>query len=159
MKACESAHSKIKPRYIVAEIVQRHFDAAISDYKMAKKSCGPGNPEAKRDALAGLSKDEKKAPHELKFWKVCVLVGGLWTPTCRAVDIDFRARVVCVYNLLSEESSNDPCANHWLTNKEAFTNAMRFFTEQDGFEGITVECMSLFLDKVALGLGQPDLEQ
>ncbi|KAH0371597.1 hypothetical protein KCU65_g1784, partial [Aureobasidium melanogenum] len=154
IEACESIHSTIVPYYIYYSTTKKFLVKAVEDRGWARECFRAGTPVATRDTLAKMIKDEKKAPHQLKFWKICIPVGSLFMEPKYAADVDFRARAVHVYTLSSEEPSDDPDSDYWLTKKEAFTNAMRFFTEQDKFEGITIADMSLFLDKVALGLGQ-----
>lgn len=109
-----------------------------------------GDTEAYNNALAELTKYDMKAPHQLKFWKVCVPVGNLFSIVMYFVDVDFRARAVCIRRPSGNESSSDRVSHYWSAKKEAFINAMRFFTEQDGFDCITITGMSLFMEKVDL---------
>ena len=156
IRACEGLYFTIEPYYIVCKLDKKIVDKTVNDRAWTRKlwrARKRGYKESHRNALIELSKDKKEAPHQLKFWKVCIITGS-FTETHYTADVDFRKGAVRVRNPIDEESSNDSNSHDWSTKKEAFSNAMRFFTEQDNFEGITVEGMSLFLDKVALELGQ-----
>lgn len=118
------------------------------------------NTQALKDERAEMSKDDKKVPHQLKFWRVSIPFGCLFLRSQEimyVVDIDFRARTVRVHNSLGDKSSNNSDPHYWPSEKEAFTDAMRFFTVKDGFDGITIADMSMFLEKVALRLVKPFL--
>ncbi|KAG9520047.1 hypothetical protein KCV07_g4653, partial [Aureobasidium melanogenum] len=150
IKACESGYSTIMPHYISYKATKKFLDKP--DSKWAMECFRVGAEAALRDALAKISKDEKKAPHQLKFWKVCVplCVGRLCRETKYVANIDFRARTTRVHNPLGDESSNIPNSHDWSSEKEAFTTSMQFFTDQDRFDGITIADMSLFMEKFAL---------
>jgi hypothetical protein len=147
------ARLTIEPYYIRARKAQMSFEELDLQFKWADKchrAALEGDTEAYNDALAELTKYDMKAPHQLKFWKVCIPVGNLFSIVMYFVDVDFRASAVCIRRPSGNESSSDHVSHYWSAKKEAFINAMRFFTEQDGFDGITIAGMSLFMEKVDL---------
>ncbi|KAG9515923.1 hypothetical protein KCU93_g9316, partial [Aureobasidium melanogenum] len=149
----DRARLTIEPYYIHARKAQISFEELDLQFKWARechRAALEGDTEAYNDALAELTKYDMKAPHQLKFWKVCIPVGNLFSIVMYFVDVDFRARAVCIRRPSGNGSSSDRVSHYWSAKKEAFINAMRFFTEQDGFDGITIAGMSLFMEKVDL---------
>jgi len=129
--------STIEPHYIAVRRARLEW----------KRECHRAT-DAFRYALAELSKDDMKAPHQLKFWKVCIPFANFYGHIEHFADVNLRARVVCIREASGNQSSSDRVSDHWPAKREAFTNAMRSFTEQDGFKGISVADMSLFMEKV-----------
>lgn len=143
----------IEPYYIHARKAQMSFEELNLRSKWARechRAALEGDTEAYNNALAELTKYDMMAPHQLKFWKVCIPVGNTLSIVMYFVDVDFRARAVCIRRLSGNEPSSDRVSHYWSAKEEAFINAMRIFTEQDGFDGITIAGMSLFMEKVDL---------
>lgn len=74
----------------------------------------------------------------------------LFGDTEYVADVNFRAEVVCVRSSSGYNSGRRHNSHLLSSVEEAFTYAVRFFTEQDGFDGITIAGMSLFMENVDL---------
>ena len=79
----------------------------------------------------------KKFPHQLRFWKLCVLIIGLSGRVRLIADIDFINQNVVIRDMHAVSlrfggGSCDP-----LSFEEAFTKTMRTFSSREGFDGVT----------------------
>lgn len=80
----------------------------------------------------------KKFPHQLRFWKLCVLVIGLSGRVRLIADIDFKDHNVVIRDMHAVSlrfgggGRHDP-----LSFEEAFTKTMRTFSSREGFDGVT----------------------
>lgn len=156
IKACTTLCSTIEPEHIHSVTNERFLSKTLNDRKWLDRlwaAIERGKKNVLRDARAELRKDNKQVPHQLKFWRVCIPVRNdshHSRVTGYVVDVDFKARAVRVRSCLSDKFSKNADSHLRSSKRDAFTNAMRSFTEQDRFNGITIADVSLFLDKVVL---------
>ncbi|KAH0150797.1 hypothetical protein KCU67_g10514, partial [Aureobasidium melanogenum] len=160
IKSCKPTCFTIEPHHVASKTHKKFFKKAFSDREWFCKLCQArkrGDIKVLRDARAELSKDEEQVPYQFKCWKVRIPVWVRYRFSWKLryiADVDFRAKAVRVHSSSSSKSSNNTDSHPWYPERDAFINAMRFFAEQDGFSGITIADISLFLQKVVVELDQ-----
>lgn len=91
-------------------------------------------------------KDEiksKEVPSQLRFWKICVSTFNTHGILRLVADINFKESKVSVRTLGAVHRSQ-------RSFEKAFVNAMQKFAKEAGYDGVTIQDVSRFLEQVTL---------